>query len=116
MQTTHQTSHRARFFGDLVVDLDVEASRALRRRAGGSAEPVVADEAGARLSEETARKGGQRREISADVRMCICDKRTKIYRFISRSAAPLATTVYVAIRVNRVMLVNLCGNYNNYRF
>ena len=28
VQTTHQTSHRARFFGDLVVDLDVEASRA----------------------------------------------------------------------------------------
>ena len=42
---------------------------------------MVAGEAGARLSEETARKGGQRREISADVRMCICDKRTKIYRF-----------------------------------
>ena len=57
-------------------------TRALRRRAGGSAEPVVEVEAGARLSEETARKGGQRREISADVRMCICDKRTKIYRFI----------------------------------
>ena len=26
MQTTNQTSHRARFFGDLVVDLDVKAS------------------------------------------------------------------------------------------
>ena len=46
----------------------------LRRRAGGLAEPVVAGDAGAPLSEETARKGGQRREISADVRMCICDK------------------------------------------
>ena len=42
---------------------------------------MVAGEAGARLSEETARKGGQRREISADVRMCICDKRTNIYIF-----------------------------------
>ena len=40
-------------------------AQALRRREGGSATPAVAGEAGARLSEETAAKGGQRRDRSA---------------------------------------------------
>ena len=40
-------------------------AQALRRWAGGPATPAVAGEAGARLSEEAARKGGQRRERSA---------------------------------------------------
>ena len=33
-----------------------------------------------------------------------------------RSAIPLATTVSVAIRVNRVMLVSLCAETNTTRF
>ena len=66
-----------------VVNFDVEApGESVRRRASVSSVPAATVQAGARFSEETARRGGQKREISADLRMCICDKRTNIDRFI----------------------------------
>ena len=53
-------------------------AQALRRWADGSAMLAVAGEAGARLSEETARKGGQRRERSAALRNDVSSVRTII--------------------------------------
>ena len=54
----------------------------LRRRADGSATPAAAGEAGACLSEETARKGGQRRERPAKETTCEISPRTMIGIFI----------------------------------
>ena len=73
-----QNAHKAGFFGDLVVDLEVKASYG---RYGGSATPAVAGEAGARLSEKNAQKGRQRREISADLINDILSAGTMIHIF-----------------------------------
>ena len=57
-------------------------AQALRRRAGGSVTPAVAGEAGARLIEETARKGGQKRERSAALSNDTSSVRTMIDVYI----------------------------------
>ena len=57
-------AHREEFCGDP----DAEAAQGTRAGgAGESAAPTGAHDAGARPGEETARKGGRRRERSADI-------------------------------------------------
>ena len=67
-ETTGQNSGRAGIFGDSFVDLNVKASRG--RYGAERADPPTPGGSGvegaARPGEETARKGGQRRERSAD--------------------------------------------------
>ena len=66
-ETMSQNADRTGILGDSFVDLNVKASRG--RHGAERADPPTSGVSGveeARPGEETARKGGQRREISAD--------------------------------------------------
>ena len=75
--------NRAGFFGDLVVDLDIEASR--RRYGAERADPrrrSLQARGGHASAKKTARKGGQRRERSEKEAKCQTSLRTMIGIFI----------------------------------
>ena len=66
-ETMAQNTDRAGFFGESLVDLNVEASR--RSYGAGRADPLtpgVSGVEGARPGEETARKDGQGRDRFSD--------------------------------------------------
>ena len=66
-ETIAQNTDRARFFGDSFVDLNVKAShRCCRAERADPPTPRGSGLKGACPSEETARKGGQGRQRSAD--------------------------------------------------